>query len=131
MVTGLCAGILGIVFLVVTMMVGMQRRNAKVSVGDGGDEQLLRAMRRQANFVETAPLGLLLMFLCELNVSDIFGAAPNYIYGIGGALVVGRICHAIGMTSDKYFIFRAGGMMLTLLAILVSSIMLMYQFATA
>jgi uncharacterized membrane protein YecN with MAPEG domain len=131
MVTGLCAGILGIVFLVLTGMVGMQRRKSNVVIGDGGDDQLIRAMRRQANFVETAPLALFLMFLCELNVSDIFGAAPNYIYGIGGALVVGRILHAVGMTNDKFFKFRAAGMMLTILAILVSSIMLMYQFATA
>ncbi len=131
MVTGLCAGILGVVFLVLTMMVGMQRGKSKVSIGDGGNEQLIRAMRRQANFVETAPLGLLLMFLCELNVSDIFGAAPNYIYGIGGALVVGRILHAIGMASDKFMKFRTAGMILTLLAILVSSFMLVYQFVTA
>jgi uncharacterized membrane protein YecN with MAPEG domain len=117
--------------LVITMMVGMQRGKSKVMIGDGGDENLIRAMRRQANFVETAPLGLLLMFLCELNVSDIFGAAPNYIYGIGGALVVGRICHAIGMTGDKWFKFRVVGMILTLLAILVPSVMLVYQFATA
>lgn len=131
MVTGLCAGILGIVFLVVTMMVGIQRGKSKIMIGDGGDENLIRAMRRQANFVETAPLGLLLMFLCELNVSDIFGAAPNYIYGIGGALVIGRIFHAIGMTGDKFMKFRAAGMILTLSAILVSSFMLVYQFATA
>lgn len=131
MVTGLCAGILGIMFLVLTGMVGIQRGKTKTMLGDGGNEQLIRAIRRQGNFIEYVPLGLFLMFLCELNVSDIFGSAPDYIYGVGAALILGRLFHAIGISNDKFMKFRVVGMVLTLLSILIPSIMLIYQYATA
>ena len=41
--------------------VGKYRARFKVSVGDGGQEPLLRRMRAQANFIESAPIFLLLL----------------------------------------------------------------------
>ena len=43
------------------------RRELKVSVGDGGHEPLLRRMRAQANFIESAPLFLILLVGLELS----------------------------------------------------------------
>src|SRR3954454_21653020 len=47
--------------------VSKYRGQFKVGVGDGGHEPLLRRMRAQANFVESAPFFLLLVLALELS----------------------------------------------------------------
>ncbi len=66
-VTGLYAGILGIVFIVLSMRVIKNRVRAKVNLLDGGDETLTRAMRVHGNFAEYVPFALLLMALAEIQ----------------------------------------------------------------
>ena len=51
-VTGLYAGMLGIVFFVLSMRVINNRVRARVNLLDGGDEALTRAMRVHGNFAE-------------------------------------------------------------------------------
>ena len=92
-ITGLYAGLLGILLIVLSFLVGRQRGKHKVSLGHGGIETLERAIRVHANFTEYVPLALLLLLAAELNHGS---ARMLHAYGI--ALVVGRIIHALGLS---------------------------------
>lgn len=94
-ITPLYAGILGIMSIVIAFQAGKIRGSTKVSVGDGGNPELLLAMRRHANFIEFVPLALVLIALLEFN-----GVSSTAIHLLGGGLVVFRICHAIGIKAD-------------------------------
>ena len=97
------------------MRIGQLRRSLKVSAGDGGQEPLIRRMRAQANFIENAPLTLLLFGLVEAS-----GKAGAWLAPLGAVFLIGRIAHAYGMENDTGF--KAGrpiGMMTTMLTQLV------------
>jgi uncharacterized membrane protein YecN with MAPEG domain len=47
--------------------IGQMRHAHKVSIGDGGAEPLIARMRAQANFIEWAPLFLILLAGIELS----------------------------------------------------------------
>ena len=81
------------------MRCGQIRSGQKISVGDGGNDLLMRRMRAQANFVEQAPITLLLFGLVEAAGRGTWWLAP-----LGAAFIVGRICHGFGMDGN----FKAG-----------------------
>lgn len=81
------------------MRIGKIRHAESISIGDGGNEALIRRMRAQANFMEQAPLTLALVAAVELA-----GKGGNWMAIGAGLFVIGRIAHAIGMDGH----FRAG-----------------------
>lgn len=93
-VTALAAGFLAIMQALLMVAVGNRRRASSISVGDGGDEDLLLLMRRHGNFVENAPMVLILMALLE-----VLGVSQSLVMGFAGLFVVTRISHAISMSS--------------------------------
>ncbi len=121
-VTMISAGILGILMIVLGLRVSGLRRSGQVSLGDGGNVELMRRIRAHANFAEWAPMGLVLLLLAELAVGS------NWFVGIaGGALVLGRLLHAIGMRSGNPNPARVIGTILTLSAIGTTSIVLLLE----
>ena len=64
-------------------------------MGDGGNDELLLAIRRHGNFVEFVPLAVILMGLLEMN-----GLSALTIHIFGAVLVIARILHATGLKSD-------------------------------
>ena len=122
--TGLYAGILALVALYLGSIPGRMRGKLKISVGDGGYPDMVLAMRRHANFVEWVPLTIVLIAMLEIN-----GAPKMAIHGFGAALVVFRICHAIGLQKETMNvptrIIGAGG---TALLMLAASIWLIVMF---
>ena len=94
-VTALYAGLLGLISIGVAFPAGSLRGRLNVSVGDGGNRDLLLAMRRHANFTEWVPLALILIALLELNGARLWG-----IHALGAALVLGRLVHAFGIRAD-------------------------------
>ena len=115
-ITILYAGILGLVATGLAAFAGSMRGKTKISIGDGGNQELLLAMRRHANFVESVPLLLILFALLEMNgVGDV----PMHIMGAG--LVVARVAHAVGLKADSVqnlgrFVGAAGTALLTVVA---------------
>lgn len=71
---------------------GQARTRAGVSIGDGGNEFLIRRMRAHANFVESAPFILILLGSLEAAVGT-----SNWLWGIGIIYIIGRLAHGIGM----------------------------------
>jgi uncharacterized membrane protein YecN with MAPEG domain len=92
-VTALTAGILGLLFLVLSYRVVQVRQSAKVELGDGGDTLLLARIRAHANFAEYVPICLILIGVVEISYDE----APFALWGVGLALIVVRIAHALGM----------------------------------
>jgi len=116
MITALYAGLLGIISLALSAMAGTKRPKLGISVGDGGNPEMLLAMRRHANFTEYVPLALILLALLEVN--DVSAMA---IHVMGAGLVIARIAHAVGLKADSVqgagrFIGAAGTALITLVA---------------
>lgn len=118
--TLLYAAIFGILHVIFTLRVGGYRLRHKVSLGDGGDTELLKRIRGHGNFTENVPIGLILLLLNELN-----GLAENYLLILGGIFLVARIGHYLSIVMKLPFIVRPICMISTLLVILTSSVLLL------
>lgn len=117
-ITALYAGILGLMSIVIAFMAGAKRGATGILIGDGGNLELIVAMRRHANFVEFAPLTLILIGLLELN-----GVGHTAIHALGAALVVARASHAYGFNGENANnIFRTIGAAGNTLVIAVASV---------
>jgi uncharacterized protein len=117
------ASILAIIFVVLSVRTLRMRRKVRVAVGDGGNIQLLRAVRAHANFAEYTPFALLLITFMELK-----GVSHVLLHAHCAALLVGRCSHAFGVSQiQENFRFRVVGMALTLTTILSSSVFLIFQ----
>ncbi len=109
------AAVLGILYLALTFTVIKNRYRLKVSLGDGGDEQMNRIIRGHGNFAEYVPMSLLLLAFAEI------GGAGAVVIHLGGALLLtGRLLHgyALALTPRNMFA-RRYGMILTLASIVV------------
>ncbi len=93
--------------------VGQVRNSEKVSVGDGGNERVIRRMRAHANFVESAPFVVLLIAAIELS-----GSAGAWLPYVSGAYFIGRILHGFGMEGGSLSWGRSVGTIVTLLTLL-------------
>jgi uncharacterized membrane protein YecN with MAPEG domain len=91
-ITGIYAGLAGLMSLALAAGVVRARRRHKTSLGTGGEPAVEMAVRVHANFVEYVPLALLLMLLCELN-----GVGGATVHGAGIALLASRVLHAVGL----------------------------------
>ncbi len=122
-VTPLYAGLLALWFVILGMRVIHQRRHSKVSLGDGGNPMLQRAIRGHANFAEYVPLTVLLLGILELS-----RFSPSVLHGLGATLLVGRLLHGYALSFTAHFRFgRAAGAALTFLALIVAGVLCLYQ----
>ncbi|MBT8148343.1 MAG: glutathione S-transferase [Pseudomonadales bacterium] len=120
-ITALYAALLGLLFIPFTARVGIYRARNQINLGDGGDPELLKRIRGQANFVETVPLALLLIALMELA-----GASTTWLHVLGILLVTGRIAHYLQITGFvQPLLFRGGGMGATIFVYLAGSVWLL------
>ena len=96
MITSLYASLSALLIVRLTLTVIKLRRKNRISVGDGGNEELQLAIRTHANAVEYIPIALLLLLMLELN------GAPNIlIHILGATLLIGRIIHAMGLPAKN------------------------------
>ncbi len=117
-ITAIYAAILALLVLVLAFRVVRLRRSRHVGLGDGGNEDLRRAVRCHANLVEHAPFALILMAACELN-----GAPAWLLHGLGVPLVAGRLLHAQGLSrSSGRSLGRWWGTALTWLVLLAGAL---------
>src|SRR5436309_1472162 len=86
-----CAGLVGLLVALLSFYVGRVRGRKKINLGDGGDPEMLAAIRAHANLVEYAPLCLLLIYLA----GDFHGFWITAILSV--VLLVARVLHAGGM----------------------------------
>lgn len=126
LITPLYAGLLAILFLALSARVVQKRTN--VSLGDGGDPELLRRIRGHANFAEYVPLILLMMAMLEYG-----GATPAWLlHLLGVTLVVARVLHGIALSfTAKWKFGRFYGTLLTFVVLLVAALLCIWRGAAA
>lgn len=125
LIAGLYVALTTLVVLALAARV-MWLRNARgVGLGTGGDAALTRAIRAHANAVEYVPLALLM--LVALALADV---RPLWLHVLGITLVVARVLHAAGLSSNPGRSFgRVVGAGLTMLVMLAMAVMLVVRFA--
>jgi uncharacterized protein len=86
-----CAGLLGLLAVSLTVSVGRLRMQKKIYLGDGGDPEMLSAIRAHGNFMEYVPLCLALIYFA----SDYYGYWPVAVASL--VLLISRVLHAGGL----------------------------------
>jgi uncharacterized membrane protein YecN with MAPEG domain len=118
------AAILALLFVALSVRTLRLRRRLQIAVGDAGSHAMLRAMRVHSNFAEYVPLGLLLLYFAEVR-----GAQPLLVHVLAASLLVGRTSHAYGVSQLKEkHRYRVFGMAMTLTALIIASLYLLYSY---
>ena len=95
-ITALSAAALSVLAVMLSLGVVKIRQREKIGVGDGGNDELLRAIRSQANLLEYAPLGLILIACAEGN-----GFSRIVLGLVALVFIAGRILHPVGLRDAK------------------------------
>lgn len=122
-VTPLYAAVLTLWFILLSLHVIHCRREARVSLGDGGNVSLQRAIRAHANFAEHVPLALVLLLVIELSRYSIY-----LVHAIGMILVLARLLHGYALAWRPSFRQgRVWGAGLTFAVLLAEAALCLYQ----
>lgn len=115
--TMLYAGLLTLLYFVLSVRIIRLRWRDKVGLGTGESADLKAAVRIHGNFSEYVPLCLLLLFFIEAS-----GGPLWLVHALGAALFIARISHAIGLTkSAGTSPPRAIGVLLTFVVLLTQA----------
>jgi len=90
--TALYAAILGLLGAVLTVNVILNRVRSRVDAGDGGVAGLAQALRAHGNFVEQAPIALIVIAFAEVA-----GARAVVVTILGVALLAARFASAFAL----------------------------------
>ena len=116
LITPMYAGILTLVFVVLSFRVIGMRRSQKIGLGDGNNKDMLRRIRAHGNFAEYVPLALVLMTLIELQ-----DKSNLILHAVGSLLIVGRLVHVVGLNLGNGGA-RVIGMALTFTALITGAV---------
>jgi len=111
-------------YFVISAFVIKKRVSYRVSLGTGTQEHkgLEKLVRAHGNFSEYVLFGIVLLFACEQ-----LGASTNYLHSLGLALIIGRVCHYIGMVYLKApNLMRITGMTLTFYILITAPFAIFY-----
>ena len=114
-VTGLYAGLLVLLLLVLGVRVTLLRTKLRVGTGHGNDPRLARAIRVHGNALEWIVPMLLVMLLAEID-----GANRSFLHVCGATFLCARVAHAVGLShTTKESRGRFWGMAGTWLVVIV------------
>lgn len=100
------------------------RKAHSISVGTAGDQALERAVRNHGNFIEYAPLTLLMLAMVEY-----VGLADWAVWLLGLMFVASRLIHFAGFRSrEAPGVFRVAGMALTFTTLISLAVISVSQF---
>ena len=115
-ITAILTSALALLLFRLSLRVISLRRQNKVSLGDGGHEDLQRAIRGQANCAEYAPIAVLLVLVAELQSPGMLASVPLAV--LAAAFLLGRVMHGYAFAATAGNItLRVRGMQFTLLSI--------------
>jgi uncharacterized membrane protein YecN with MAPEG domain len=112
-----CAGLLGLLAVVLTVNVGRMRSRKRIFLGDGGDRELTLAIRAQGNLLELTPLILILLWMLHGPMGH---RLPNILAIL---LVIARFLHAGGLLGHVPY-GRAAGAIATTVILAVTAVAL-------
>ena len=123
-ITGLYAGLLGILLVAEIVRVGLTRKRVRVALMDGGNSELMVAIRQHGNFIEMVPMCLILIGILELQGMSIY-----VIHALGIVLFVSRLIHPFGLDFQKGETWqRAVGAGGSTLVLLVAACLAIYRW---
>lgn len=128
-ITSLYLGINILLFITLAINVIRIRQTQKVSLGDGGREDLMRATRAFGNNAEYLAVVFILLMLLEL-----YHTSPVILHLLGAFFTLGRITHALAITGQagkNAMLFRVGGMVITLTVLALGAVYLIIKFFAA
>jgi uncharacterized membrane protein YecN with MAPEG domain len=114
------AAVAALIAIWLMVRIGEVRRREKIIHGDGGNALLGRRMRAQLNFVESAPIVLLLIAAIELAGRD-----GLWLVLMAALYWLGRVLHGVGMDADAGGKARMAGTIITMVTLLVLAIVAM------
>ena len=107
-----------LLLLCLLVPISRHRYRLRIGIGDGGDASLQRKIRVHANFIEYAPLALLMLGLLEIS-----GLGATWLWLFGTVLLLGRVMHAVGFSLKAGYSFgRFYGTALTWLVLLAMAL---------
>lgn len=112
-VTLTAAAAAAILAIWLSIRVGQVRGSEKVSIGNGGNDKVIRRMRAHANFVENTPFVLILIAGIEMT-----GKGGNWLAYVAAIYMLGRIAHGLGMDDGRFGKGRMIGTLVTMLTLL-------------
>jgi hypothetical protein len=90
------SGLLILLLIALAFLVVRQRGKHKVLLGHGDVPSLEQASRVFGNAIEYVPAGI-----AGLTLLALVGAVPSAIHVTGGALLLGRLLHAFGLSRSS------------------------------
>lgn len=105
---------LGLAFRVIYI-----RNKTQTGIGDGGNKELMRAIRAHGNASEYMPMAMIGLFALTQ-----FGNPAWIIHILGFVFTLGRFAHAFGIsTNSGVSIGRLGGMVLSVSSMAIIAIL--------
>lgn len=130
LITALYAGILALYLVPMIALVIKRRFQSGVGLGSGRDDglvpeqNLLRAVRIHADFLEFVPTILFLMLLMEIT-----GTSTHILHGIGIALATARALHGWGLFKSSGTTWqRFIGTIMSLILVIFAAIMCILSY---
>lgn len=121
-ITLLYAGALALWFLALSYRV-VQKRGHGISLGDGGDAEMLRRIRGHGNFAEYVPFILLMIGMLEWA-----GFNAWVIHALGATLLLARLLHGVALSfTEKWSFGRFYGTLLTFTLLAVCGVLCLMQ----
>jgi uncharacterized membrane protein YecN with MAPEG domain len=115
-------GLNAIFLIYISYRVGQVRIRTKTNLGDGGNDEMTKAIRTQGNYIEYAPAALLGLFaLASLGLGSI------WIHALGALFLLARISHLLGLGMGVWPQGRFIGTMLTMVTLLATAILLIWK----
>lgn len=116
---GLWIGLNALFLIYVSGRVGMTRAKHKINLGDGGNDEMLRAIRTQGNYVEYAPIALIGLLALAVQ-----GQGAPVIHALGAVFLAARIAHLMGLGMGVWPVGRFIGTLGTMLSLLATAVFL-------
>jgi uncharacterized membrane protein YecN with MAPEG domain len=110
-VTAILTAVLGLLMVSLATRISMLRMRHKISLGDGGNPEVLRAVRAHGNTAEHVPIFLLLALVYELSEGG-----DSFLIGVAAVFVLTRGLYTIGLLGRGFHRLRMLGALLTYLS---------------
>lgn len=125
-VTAACVALGGLLILALALRVSLLRFRHRIALGDGGNHELIRAIRAHANTIEFVPIFALLSLCYEL-----YAGAGWVLTTLVALFLFARVSFAIGLSLAPVHPLRRVGAGLSYLCLLLLSLLLLAAVITS
>ena len=115
-------GLNAIFLIYISYRVGQVRIRTKTNLGDGGNEEMTKAIRTQGNYIEYAPAALLGLFVLAS-----LGLGSAWIHALGALFLFARISHLLGLGMGVWPQGRFAGTLATMVTLLATAALLIWK----